>query len=185
MKKLFLIFVGLLALTAPADACTKWWKGGGSSTAWNATVNTNWSDSDGGANNATVPGASDDVCFNGNSGVGTSNMSTSFTINSLDMSGYLGTLTIGSIFTAINGTPITFGGTITPSGTAAFQIANASTQTVWTSAGQPMPAIRMNVASTSLLFADNYQSTIVASCGFTICHEQGILDANNKIRVCY
>ena len=46
---------------------SRYWVGGGSSNAWNATGNTNWSSSSGGSNNASVPTSSDDVYFNENS----------------------------------------------------------------------------------------------------------------------
>ena len=71
----------------------RYWVGGGASTNWNATANTNWSDTDGGANNATAPGSGDVAIFNGNSGSGTSVLNTAFTIQNLNCTGYTGTLT--------------------------------------------------------------------------------------------
>lgn len=44
---------------------SRYWVGGGSSANWNATANTNWASTSGGANNASVPGSADDVFFDG------------------------------------------------------------------------------------------------------------------------
>lgn len=52
---------------------SRYWVGGGSSSNWNATSNTNWSSSSGGANNATVPGSADDVFFDGAGANGNTN----------------------------------------------------------------------------------------------------------------
>lgn len=66
--------------------------GGGASTNWNAVGNTNWADTDGGANNATVPGLGDRVFLTALSGSGTSVLNNAFTIQCLDCTGYTGTL---------------------------------------------------------------------------------------------
>lgn len=65
---------------------TKFWKGGGSSTNWNATGNTNWADSSGGANNATGPGTGDLVVFDSAS-VGPSVINTNYTIQGISCDG--------------------------------------------------------------------------------------------------
>jgi hypothetical protein len=72
---------------------SKYWVGGGSSTNWSATAPTNWSLTSGGANNAAVPAATDDVFFNAASGAGASIISASTSIGSLDCTGFTGTLT--------------------------------------------------------------------------------------------
>jgi hypothetical protein len=71
----------------------RYWVGGGSSENWNATGPTNWSGTSGGSNDATVPGTTDNVFFDDNSGVGNSVISANITIESLDCEGYTGTLT--------------------------------------------------------------------------------------------
>lgn len=71
----------------------KFWVGGGASTNWNAAANTNWADTDGGANNATAPGVGDKVFFTSLSGSGTSVLNTAFTVQALNCTGYTGTLT--------------------------------------------------------------------------------------------
>lgn len=80
---------------------SRFWVGGGSSTNWDATANTNWAATSGGAGNQTVPGSGDDVFFDSNSGVGTSVLNAGFagTINSIDCTGYAGTLQMDRILT--------------------------------------------------------------------------------------
>jgi hypothetical protein len=84
-----------LALCAPSHAaCTLYWVGGGSSTAWDATGSTNWSATSGGSNGAGPPGGSDDVCFDNHSGSGTAAIvSSSNFIHGIDTTGYIGTIT--------------------------------------------------------------------------------------------
>ncbi len=73
---------------------SRYWAGGGSSANWNATGNTNWSGTSGGANNASVPTSSDNVFFTGvGSGASNSTLSANITISSLDFTGYVNTLT--------------------------------------------------------------------------------------------
>lgn len=73
----------------------KFWVGGGSSTNWTATGNTNWSTTSGGANNAAVPvDGVDSIFFNASSGSGTSAIDASW-VNSpigVDFTGFTGTL---------------------------------------------------------------------------------------------
>jgi len=75
---------------------SRYWVGGGSSSAWNATTNTNWGSTSGGANNASVPTSADDVTFDGAGANGNtpSLISSSFTILSLNITlGYTSTMT--------------------------------------------------------------------------------------------
>jgi len=68
----------------------RYFVGGGSSTNWDAVTPTNWSATDGGANNASVPTAGDDVFLKSaaNCVVNTSVSG----LNSFDMTGYTGAL---------------------------------------------------------------------------------------------
>ncbi len=80
---------------------SRFWVGGGSSVNWNATVNTNWSATTGGTNNASVPGASDDVTFDG-AGGGNSPSTVSGIITILSFtktSGFTNTITKNAIVT--------------------------------------------------------------------------------------
>jgi|GEM_PF-2114920 len=79
---------------------SRYWVGGGSSTFWVATGNTNWGSASNTQDNASVPGASDDVFFDGvGTGASSSTISASISINSLDMTGYANTLTQGAAVT--------------------------------------------------------------------------------------
>src|SRR3990167_9605619 len=82
------------------SAASRYWVGGGSSANWNATGNTNWSETSGGANNASVPGVADDVIFDGvGTGASNSTLSASITVNSVNFTGYANTLTHNNTFT--------------------------------------------------------------------------------------
>ena len=74
------------------DPNVRYWVGGGSSSNWSATGNTNWSATSGGPNNASVPDASTDVIFD--TGSSASVIDTSFSVGSLTIgSSYTGTIT--------------------------------------------------------------------------------------------
>lgn len=72
---------------------TRFWVGGGSSTNWSATANTNWAATSGGANNASVPTTGDAVVFDASSGAGTSVMDVALSLIAMDCNGFTGTLT--------------------------------------------------------------------------------------------
>jgi hypothetical protein len=97
---------------------SKYWVGGGASTNWDATGNTNWSDTDGGANNATVPAAGDAVFLKSSANC-VINVNTPALL-AFDMTGYTGTLSGTSALqcTGLNGTTQVFilDGTITYTG---------------------------------------------------------------------
>ena len=71
----------------------KYWVGSGSTTSWDAITPTNWSLTDGGANDAAVPVAGDDVFFK--SAVDCSLNAGTADLNSFDMTGYTGIFTGG------------------------------------------------------------------------------------------
>lgn len=68
---IIITFIISIYCSGGAYAANRYWVGGGSSTNWNATGNTNWSATSGGANNASVPSSIDNVYFDANSGSGT------------------------------------------------------------------------------------------------------------------
>lgn len=74
----------------------RYWVGGGSSTSWAATGNTNWSATSGGANNASVPTAADDVFFDAASGAGPCAIATTSNCRSVNCTGFTGTITQGA-----------------------------------------------------------------------------------------
>lgn len=69
----------------------RFWVGGGSTDDWDATGPTNWGTSSGTQDDASVPGATDDVIFD--SGLDTSTLSANISIKSLDCTGFGGTIT--------------------------------------------------------------------------------------------
>src|SRR3989304_1617746 len=108
---------------------SRFWVGGGSSTNWDATANTNWAATSGGAGNQSVPTTGDDVFFDANSGVGTSVMNVALSLRSFDCNGYAGTLTHNSAITMT----IT-GNDATAPGTVAFRLASGMTYPLGNSA---------------------------------------------------
>ena len=84
MRNLFCI---LLFISANSFAADRYWVGGGSSTNWSATGNTNWGTASGVQDNASVPGSGDNAIFDGaGSGNGASVVSANITILSLTFS---------------------------------------------------------------------------------------------------
>lgn len=106
---------------------TRYWVGGGSSTAWNATGNTNWSDTSGGSNNASVPTAVDDVIFDGSgsNAQSNSNISANQTITTFSVtSGYSGSISHSAQLTLAGN--LTFGPNQNISGSGTLVFASAS-----------------------------------------------------------
>lgn len=109
---------------------SRYWVGGGSSANWNATGNTNWGSTSGGANNASVPTSADDVTFDGAGANGNDNstISATITILSLDMqTGYTATMTHNAVLTIAGNW--TFRNTYTIAGASGITISAASTIT--------------------------------------------------------
>ena len=158
------------------SAASRYWVGGGSSANWNATGNTNWSATSGGANNASVPSLADDVFFDG---VGAnaqdpSTISASVFIVSLNMTGYTNTLTHNAVLLSITG-PATFvsGMTYTPLETSTiFLSANAT----FTTGGKLMPTIAITAGTITL--GDNL--SFMASKVITLSLTGNFLDLNGK-----
>lgn len=109
----------------------KYWVGvSAAASNWNTTGPTPWSDTDGGANNAVAPGATDDVIFNGNGAFGNSSsvINGTRTILSLTItSGYTATMTHNAVLT-INGN-MTLGANYTIAGSSSLSINATSTIT--------------------------------------------------------
>jgi len=190
--RVFAALAALLFFTAAAQAvptCTRFWVGGGSSTAWTATGNTNWSTTSNGANNASVPTTTDVVCFDSHSGSATSNISASITVLDVDFTGnatgasgsYAGTLTQAS------STTLTLGGNffeLTPAMTYAagantqalsFTDATASDTIVFKSAGHTLGNITVNpVNTTTFQLQASDPLTLRTDSNFTLT--QGIFD---------
>lgn len=146
----------------------RFWVGGGSSTNWSATANTNWATASGGANNQTVPDNTQDVTFDGAaSGNGASVVSANITILSLTFTtGYTNTLTINTAVT------LTIAGNFTDrtnhtwvvSGTGAIAISAASTIT---SNGKTFPGPVTFSGSNTKTLSGNWTITGNLSCATT------------------
>lgn len=144
---------------------SRYWVGGGASANWNATGNTNWSATSGGSNNASVPGSSDDVFFDGvGGGASNSTISAAISINSLDMTGYSNTLTHnGSITVTVFGNLMRLSPGMTytrGNGGSSFSFTSTtgtvgSPTTIYTS-GKSMGGTSINGSGGNYLFGDDY-----------------------------
>ena len=115
---------------------SRYWVGGGSSVNWNATGNTNWSATSGVLSNASVPGATDDVIFDGAGASGNTNA------------------TISAITTILSFTS-SVGYTATITRNAALNVANNVTihkNTVWDGASG------LTITSTSTITANGFSA---------------------------
>jgi hypothetical protein len=79
---------------------TRYWVGG----TGNWTNTARWSATSGGTGGASVPGTGDTVTFNSSSGGGTATLDASFTVQTLTMTGYTGTLAYGTNTISLNNT---------------------------------------------------------------------------------
>lgn len=132
---------------------SRYWVGGHpTNNNWNQTGSgtTNWSATSGGAAGASVPGASDNVIFDGN-GNSASTISATITVLSFTVvSGYTSTITHNAVLTVAGNVTLTTGYTI--AGSLAITISAASTIT---SGGQTWPnGMNFNGTNTKTL-SDN------------------------------
>jgi hypothetical protein len=174
---------------------SRYWVGGGSSSNWNATANTNWSATSGGANNASIPTSADDVFFD-SAGNSSSTISATITILSLTIdSGYTSTMTHNATLTIAGN--VTLGANYTIAGTAQLTISAASTIT---SNGKTWPnnvsvtgtntktlvgdftingtlsidgAMTLNSTTSEILFVNNGFAGVQSTVGTTTIYLQG------------
>jgi len=160
---------------------TRYWVGGGSSANWNATGPTNWGTASNTQDDASVPGASDDVIFDGvGTGASNSTLSADITINSLDMTGYVNMLThnsgvtlthdSGGVFTFAAGMTYTLGSPTT----ASLGFTGTSGTTTITAAGKTVGTIIFNGAGGTF----QLQDTLTTSGSIT--RSAGTFDANSQ-----
>jgi len=156
----------------------RYWVGGGSSNAWNATGPTNWASTSGGANNQSVPTVADDVFFDANSGTGTTTISATANMRSINCTGFAGTIsTSGSIGWIIgtstpgasnialkfsSGMTLTWGG----SNTVSIQSTSATQQTL-DFAGKSVVNLSNNSAGTSSSYILNSAVTVTGTLTLT------------------
>lgn len=119
----------LLLFSVQCFGAARYWVGGGSSTNWNATGPTNWSATSGGVGNASVPGSTDDVTFDG-AGTGNTAAVVSATITVLSFTvtgGYTSTITHNAVLTVAGN--VTLNTSYTIAGSSSMTISAASTVT--------------------------------------------------------
>lgn len=161
----------------------RFWVGSGSANTWADTAPTNWSATSGGSNNASVPGATDDVFFDGNSGSGNSVIGADISIKTLDCTSYAGTITHNTfVILTIAGNTFKFvaGMTYTLSSTdQVIKFTSTSGTTAITTAGKTMASFILDGVGGTFQLQDNYSGVGTASTdGITLTH--GTFDANNK-----
>lgn len=125
MKKIFI----LILFSTQCFGAARYWVGGGSSTNWNATAPTNWSATSGGVGNASVPGSTDDVTFDG-AGTGNTAAIISATITILSFTvttGYTNTITHNAVLTVAGN--VTLRTSYTIAGSSSMTISATSTIT--------------------------------------------------------
>lgn len=108
----------------------RYWVNGNVSPNWNATTPTNWGSASGTLDNASVPGATDDVFFDGGGTSGNSNSTISATITILSLTvsaGYTSTITHNAVLTVAGN--LTFGANQGFAGASAITVSAASTIT--------------------------------------------------------
>ena len=148
---------------------SRYWVGGGSSTNWNATGNTNWAATSGGANNASVPTTTDDVFFDANSGSGASVLSAAITVMSVNFTGFTGTFTHNAFTLTINtgsATSLIFsaGMTYSPAGsTSIIAFTHTAGTADITSAGKRLAALTINGAGGTTRLLDALRVDTVSS----------------------
>lgn len=160
---------------------SRFWVGGGASTNWDATGNTNWSATSGGANNASVPTTGDDVFFDGNSGSGTAVMNVSPTIATIDFTGFTGTFTHNPSQTlTISGLTCKFASGMTYGVVAGNNRIIAFTSTAGTTqittAGKTMPSLTFNGSGGTFQLQDSYTGRADSIITLTL----GTFDTNNQ-----
>ena len=176
--KILLLFsflaLGFAFKAGLASAANRYWVGGGAFTSWIATGNTNWAETSGGANNASVPGSADDVFFDGNSGTGDSVVSSAHTVKSLNATGYTGTLTQTNITLTVAGSvTLVSGMTYTPSVNAIIALSATGT---FTTGGKLINQLTLSAGTTTL--GDNL--SFRASKGISLTLNGNFLDLNGK-----
>lgn len=154
---------------------TRYWVGGGSSTNANATANTNWSASSGGANNASVPTTGDLVIFDAASGSGTCVWNFAVSLIGFDAHAFTGTITHNTSITitisAASTTAIRLPATGTytaNSATALFTITATSGTVDITSNGKRFGSLTVNGAGHTTRILDALRVDTFAASTLTL-----------------
>lgn len=162
----------------------RFWVGGTAD--WDATAGTKWALTSGGAGGEAVPGAADDVFFDGSSGAGTTTITAGVTINSLDFTGYTGAFTHNaSVTITIDNKNASNRALLIASGMGAYTLGNAassaysftytSTGATITSGGKTLGSITFNGAGGEWTLQDTLTMT-----GGTLTFTTGTLNTNGQ-----
>jgi hypothetical protein len=140
----------------------RFWVGGTGT--WNGSSTANWASTSGGASGQSVPGSADTVTFDASSGGGVVTVNTNFTITSLTMGAFTGTLD----FSANNNSPTmgTFSGTGT--GTRTLNMGSGT----WTLTGTGTPwnlatisNFNFNAEQSRILFTNSSTGNLIFAGG--------------------
>jgi hypothetical protein len=189
----FGVFFSTFSLFPPAEraqaAGNRYWVGGGSSAAWNATGPTNWGTASDTRDNASVPDASNDVIFDNSANGNTPcTLSTTTTINSLVMTGWTNTLTQNTAVTltidsqdgAGNSLLMVAGMTYSSTGTALITFTGTGTSKI-TTGGKAINRISFNNASGTFQLQDDLILSGTGSIGVLTFYElTGTFSPNGK-----
>ncbi len=161
---------------------SRYWVGGGSSVNWSATVNTNWGTASNTQDNASVPGSADDVFFDGvGTGASNSTLSADITISTLNMTGYINTLThnsavtltiAGNTFKLVSGMTYTLGN----ASTSALSFTATAGITAITTGTKTLGNVTINGSGSTFQLQDNLTSG--GNSGWT--YTAGTIDTNSK-----
>ena len=169
IKKIFI----LLLFSIQCFGASRYWVGGGSSANWNAAGPTNWSATSGGAGNASVPGSTDDVIFDGAGASGNTASTISATITVLSFtvtSGYTNTITHNAVLTVAGN--VTLRTSYTIAGSSGMTISAASTIT---SNGKTWPnSMTWSNANTKTISGNfTISGTLTLSGGSNVINQTG------------
>lgn len=158
---------------------SRYWVGG--TATWDATAGTKWATTSGGAGGATAPTSADDVFFDAASGVVTVTVANGVVAQSLDCTGFTGTLASSASATwTIGGTvsgsfKLVSGMTFTAnSSTIVFASGGGATYSVLTG-GKTLANVTINTNTTTTVRLDD---SLTASGTITLT--QGILNTNGQ-----
>ena len=153
----------------------RYWVGG--TAAWDATVGTKWSLTDGGAGGQAVPTASDDVYFTATSGAVTVTLSAAKSVLTLTCTGFTGTLACATYGITVAGN-CTFVAGMTLTSPGQITISTAGTGNLTTGGKVLSGGFRLTSSSTCTL-----QDNLDCSTG-AITFSSGTFSTNGKTVTC-
>lgn len=158
----------------------RFWVGGAGT--WDAATTTNWSATTGGGGGASVPGVTDDIFFDGNSGVGTVTVTAAPALGkSMTCTGYTGTITGSSNINLRGSLLLVAGMGWSETGTIGITTNSASL----TCGGKTLGALTVNgigitvTAQDSMIVTNAFTLTNGSFVGNGFDHSVGSFSSNN------